>query len=176
MGIAGCSVGGNVAARRSRRRARRLTALRHNPRVSRLARLACLLCLSLAAAAGCDRDAPSRRPATMPGGTDGDAVAWRGLMACADCDGIDTWLELERMPGPRYRLVEVFVTGDGEVRFEERGDWRREGRVLILGADDGGERVFGVEADGRLSLLDAHGMRSAGAGRVLEPATPAPPP
>lgn len=112
----------------------------------------------------------------MPDGTDADALAWRGLMACADCEGIDTWLELERLRGPRYRLVEVFVTGEGEVRFEERGAWRREGRVLVLQADEGGERMFGMEEDGRLSLLDPRALGPAGAGRVLEPVTPHPPP
>jgi hypothetical protein len=143
-------------------------------------RLAWPLWLSLAIVAGCDGDTSSRRgahpPPSRPDAMDADGLAWRGLMACADCEGIDTLLELGRAGGARYRLVEVFVTADGEVRFEEQGEWRREGRVLFLLADGGGERVFGLEPDGRLSLLDARGLGPAGEGRVLEPVTPGPPP
>ena len=103
-------------------------------------------------------------------------LQWRGLLACADCEGIDTRLQLERADVPRYELVELFLVRGGEERFLERGRWSREGRLLRLQADDGAERVFAIEADGRLSMRDAGGAMPAGPGRTLDPVTPSPPP
>lgn len=97
-------------------------------------------------------------------------------MPCADCDGIDTLLEIGREPGPRYRLVEVFLADGGEVRFEEEGRWLRDGSRLRLFPDGGGERRFDMEPDGRLLSLEAQGESSDGPARVLEPVTPHAPP
>ena len=153
--------------------------LRHNRRVSIRPRLAWPLCLSLAVAGGCDGGAPVSppHPRLPPLATDDPGqLQWRGLLACADCEGIDTRLQLERADVPRYELVELFLVRGGEERFLERGRWSREGRLLRLQADDGAERVFAIEADGRLSMRDAGGAMPAGPGRTLDPVTPSPPP
>lgn len=141
-------------------------------------RLAWLLCLSLAVAAGCDGGAPasSSHPPLPPLAADASGeLRWRGLLACADCDGIDMQLHLVRDEAPQYELVELFLVRGGEERFHERGLWTREGRLLRLQADDGAERVFAIEADGRLSVRDPDGAIPAGPPRLLEPVTPYPP-
>lgn len=140
-------------------------------------RLAWPLCLSLAVAAGCDggAPAPSPHPPVPPLG-DGPSLQWRGLLACADCDGIDMQLQLQRADARRYELVELFLVRDGEERFLERGLWTREGQFLRLRADDGATRVFAIEADGRLSVRDPDGEMPDGPPRLLEPVTPGPPP
>jgi len=141
-------------------------------------RLAWLLCLSLAVAAGCDGGAPASSPhpslPPLAEGANGE-LRWRGLLACADCDGIDMQLRLVRDDAPQYELVELFLVRGGEERFHERGLWTREGRFLRLQADDGAERVFAIEADGRLSVRDPDGAVPDGAPRLLEPVTPHPP-
>lgn len=169
---------GNVAPTASRPRARAATALLHNRGVSIRSRLAWPLCLSLAVAAGCDGGAPSSpQPSPPPLAADpSTTLQWRGLLACADCDGIDMQLRLEGAAAARYELVELFLVRDGEERFLERGHWAREGRFLRLRADDGAERVFAIEADGRLSVRDPDGAMPQGAPGLLEPLTPGPPP
>lgn len=142
-------------------------------------RLAWPLCLSLAVAAGCDggTPAPSSHPPLPPlAGDPAGQLQWHGLLACADCDGIDMQLQLVRDDAPRYQLVELFLVRGGEERFQERGLWTRDGRFLRLRADDGAERVFAIEADGRLSVRDRDGEMPAGPPGLLEPVTPHPPP
>ena len=73
-------------------------------------------------------------------------------------------------------MVELFLAGGGEESFLERGLWTREGRFLRLQADDGAERVFAIEADGRLSLRERDGDFPAGPPRLLAPVTSPPPP
>ena len=175
---------GNVAGPASRPRARTAATLRHNRRVSIRTRLAWPLCLSLAVAGGCDGGALVPSPSASPShpgvpplaADDPGQLQWRGLLACADCEGIDMRLHLERADVPRYELVELFLVRGGEERFLERGRWSREGRLLRLQADDGAERVFAIEADGRLSMRDAGGAVPAGPGRTLDPITPSTPP
>ena len=137
------------------------------------------LCLSLAVAAGCDGAAPPSPQQPLPplAGNPSTTMQWRGLLACADCDGIDMTLQLHSADdAPRYELVELFLVRGGEERFVERGRWARDGRFLRLRADDGAERVFVIEADGRLSVRDRDGDFPAGVPRLLEPVTPHPPP
>ena len=98
-------------------------------------------------------------------------MQWRGLLACADCGGIDTQLQLQRADAPRYELVELFLVRGGVERFQERGLWSREGQFLRLQADDGAERVFAIEADGRLSVRERDGDLPAGPPRLLAPVT-----
>ena len=100
-------------------------------------------------------------------------LAWQGLLACADCDGIDTHLVLDRgVIPPRYELMETFLFDDDGERFREQGRWRREGQLLRLSADGGGQRVYAIEADGRLSLRGANGNAPPDGARLLEPVTP----
>ena len=140
-------------------------------------RLACPLWLSLAVA-GCDGAAPpSAQPSLPPpAGDPSTTLQWRGLLACADCEGIDMALRLQHADAQRYELVELFLVRGDEERFVERGRWAREGRFLRLRADDGAERVFAIEADGRLSVRERDGDFPAGEPRLLEPVTPHPPP
>lgn len=100
-------------------------------------------------------------------------LAWEGILACADCEGIETRLVLDREGSgqPRYQLLETFLADDGGERYREHGQWQREGRLLRLHADDGSERVFAIEIDGRLSLRDANGSEPPGAARLLTPVT-----
>ncbi|TWI01886.1 NlpE-like protein [Luteimonas cucumeris] len=90
-------------------------------------------------------------------------VAWQGMLACADCDGIDTSLSLDRRGGQRdYLLIESYLTEGGAERFVERGRWQANDDALIrLRAIDGGERVYALQADGRLQPRDTKGRRFA---------------
>lgn len=127
------------------------------------------------ALASCGESPPADPPrAYDPRGTDGQGtLAWQGLLACADCEGIDTRLVLDRDGmQARYQLLETFIAGDDGDRFSEQGQWRRDGRLLRLQSDDGGRRVYAIEADGRLSLRDADGEAPPGAARLLDPVTP----
>lgn len=87
-----------------------------------------------------------------------------------DREGIDPVLGSGNAP-PRYELLETFLANDGGERYREQGHWQREGRLLRLQADTGGERVFAIEPDGRLSLRDRKGGEPVGAARLLAPVT-----
>ena len=130
------------------------------------------------ALAGCgDRDAPSRgergTPRIEPGV--GEELAWQGMVACADCDGIDTRLRLRRGNGvvAQYELVEAFLVDEGAEYFHEQGRWRRDGRVLLLTASGGGERRYAIDPEGNLLILDRQGQL-VGDGHVLAPVGEAP--
>lgn len=128
-------------------------------------RIACLCLLSAALLAACGRDAPqsgASTPAQPP--FDGDGrIGWQGVLACADCDGIDTSLALNRTGEQRdYLLIETYLTRDGGERFVEQGRWRQQGDALIrLQAVDGGVRVYALQSDGRLQPRDGRGRHFA---------------
>ena len=143
-----------------------------------------MLLLATWAVAACgEMPAPDkqRRARSLPPFADSAGhLAWEGVLACADCEGIETRLLLEREGtdpilgsgiGPRYELLETFLADDGGERYREQGQWQRDGRLLRLQADTGGERVFAIEPDGRLSLRDGDGGEPAGAARLLAPVT-----
>ena len=127
-------------------------------------------------------DNQGRARSLPPIGASAGQLAWEGVLACADCEGIETRLVLDREAidpilgardaQPRYELLETFLAVDGGERYREQGQWQREGRLLRLHADAGGERVFAIERDGRLSLRDGNGDAPAGAARLLAPVTP----
>ncbi len=95
--------------------------------------------------------------------------AWAGVLPCADCEGIDVVLELQREAGAagRYRLVETYLGAADAVGFEIAGEWREEdcragevaGSCLML--LESGQRWF-RHADGSLQAVDAEG-------RALDP-------
>lgn len=120
-----------------------------------------LLAAAWLTACGRGGDAP---PPAMPLAQGDGAVGWRGLLDCADCDGIETSLALSRAGERRdYLLVETYLTEDGGERFIDRGIWRtQEAGLIRLRSEDGGERVFAVFADGRLQPRDGRGRRFAG--------------
>ena len=141
--------------------------------IPRFPSLSWLLAIALV---GCGDEA-ARPPADAPPGFATDApsqLAWQGVLACADCEGIDTRLTLDRADeASRYLLLETFLADDGGERFREQGHWRREGPLLRLQSDAGGVRVYAIEADGRLSPRDRRGREvQAGEARLLAPVTP----
>ena len=143
-----------------------------------LATLAVVACGEMPAP---DTQGPTSRAHSPPFAGSTGQLAWEGVLACADCEGIEVRLVLDRegidpvLGGghaqPRYELLETFLADDGGERYREQGQWQREGRLLRLQADAGGERVFAIEPDGRLSLRDGKGGQPVGAARLLEPVT-----
>ena len=113
----------------------------------------------------------SRAPAPAPDafGT-GEVLVWQGVVACADCAGIDTRLRLQRGSGAaaQYQLVEAFLDDRGAEYFREEGRWERQGPILTLHAQTGGVRRYRIEADGALVAADRAGDE-AGDGRSLAP-------
>jgi len=139
-----------------------------------LPRLSAFILLSAALAAalvGCtgrgeSSDAPADAPteaglAALPEDFEG---AWAGVLPCADCEGIDVELELQRESGAagRYRLVETYLGAVDAVGFEIAGEWREDpcrvgeiaGSCLML--LESGQRWF-RHADGSLQAVDAEG-------------------
>jgi uncharacterized lipoprotein NlpE involved in copper resistance len=128
------------------------------------------------ALAGCLRggessDAPAEAPAddglaALPEDFEG---AWAGVLPCADCEGIDVELELQREAGAagRYRLVETYLGAPDAAGFEIAGEWGEDdcrvgevaGSCLVL--LESGQRWF-RHADGSLQAVDAEG-------RALDP-------
>jgi hypothetical protein len=153
----------------------RAHAARQNGRMVAIPRLRSIFLPLLAAAVlaacndeGAQRDAPTARFESP------DAeLSWQGVLACADCDGIDTRLRLQRGNGvvAQYELVEAYLDGEGAEYFHEAGRWRRDGRILRLQATSGGERLYAIDGTGNLVVVDRRG-NAAGPGRVLSPAGP----
>lgn len=113
----------------------------------------CLLFLALWLT-GCSREVTPAVP-ILPG--DGQ-IAWQGLLACVDCEGIQTQLVLVRSGAQRdYTLTETYLAQDGGARFSQSGHWQRERELLRLRGDSGDMRVYALLADGRLQPRDAHG-------------------
>lgn len=112
--------------------------------------------------AACDREAPPVPPAAMPLAAGDGSLGWRGVLGCADCDGIDTSLALSRMGEQRdYFLVETYLTQAGGERFVDQGIWRPQDGLIRLQSADGSQRVYAVQNDGRLQPRDGRGRRFA---------------
>jgi copper homeostasis protein (lipoprotein) len=129
--------------------------------------------------AGCGREdagdarlpGPDGELAGTPAGTDADEDAaafertWLGVLPCADCDGIQTRLQLLSGPGgARYVLEETYLGGPGDNRFVQEGAWREEATAIngepaeVYRLDpDGPGRWFWVQPDGALEMLEAEG-------------------
>ncbi len=108
--------------------------------------------------AGCDlRRAPG--DADLPGLVSGDAaLEWRGMRSCADCDGIETVLVLERAGGTqRFELIETYLAMPDSARFADTGAWSLDGQAVRLYADDGAQRHYALLRGGRLQPGDAEG-------------------
>jgi len=144
--------------------------LLHNRRVHRIARFRWSLACAVAALLCACGDAP-RPPAQAPDAFGTDAVlVWQGVVACADCAGIDTRLRLQHGTGAaaQYQLVEAFLDETGAEYFREEGRWERQGAILTLHAQAGGARRYRIEGDGALVAVDRAGD-AAGEGRSLAP-------
>jgi copper homeostasis protein (lipoprotein) len=109
--------------------------------------------------------------ATLPLASADGRIEWRGAMPCADCDGIETVLVLERAGDDRrYELVETFHATDGGARFAEVGDWRMQDAVVDLAGDEGSRRHYAVLDNGALQPRDTAGRAFDAAGAdVLMP-------
>ncbi|WP_460456873.1 copper resistance protein NlpE [Arenimonas alkanexedens] len=140
------------------------------------ARPACaaLFLVALMAGVGCAREDggdEARQAVPTESASDAQKVdrTWLGVLPCADCDGIETRLQLRTDPdGGRYLLEETYLGGPGQNRFVQEGDWREESTV-IDGADavvyridpEGAGRWFWLQDDGGLEMLDSEAQPSA---------------
>ena len=137
-----------------------------------------LLSAALLALAGCGRDGASDAPSSDRAAADTAATpaeadaedfdrTWLGVLPCADCDGIQTRLQLQRDGGAQtYELEETYLGAEGEAVFTQAGEWveeDRDGVSFHLDPDSPGGRRYALRADGSLDLLD-------GRGAPLEPA------
>lgn len=115
-------------------------------------------------ATGCDGGGDAvgnRSPAAAQLEMDG-RIEWQAVLACADCDGIETALVLNRSGDQRdYTLTETFLADDGGDRFVEQGRWLREDELIRLQSTGKGLRVFALLPDGRLEPRDHRGRRFA---------------
>ncbi|MEP6634519.1 MAG: copper resistance protein NlpE N-terminal domain-containing protein [Luteimonas sp.] len=140
-------------------------------RLSAPAPLACFAAV-LACLTACDANAPLAPP--LPQIERGDGrIAWQGALACADCDGIDTQLVLERAGNVRsYALTETFRSTDGGAQFAESGRWQRVGDLIRMQGDGGSLRAYALMPDGSLQPRDPRGRRFPDReGDVLLPVT-----
>jgi copper homeostasis protein (lipoprotein) len=129
---------------------------------------------SLLALAACDREAtPADRgrdadvaaapgDAGAPAGEEMFERTWLGVLPCADCDGIQTRLELVREGDRRtYRLEETYLGADGDAVFSQQGEWVQEGEGegarLRLDPGTPAGRRFVQREDGALDQLDGRG-------------------
>jgi hypothetical protein len=145
--------------------------LLHNRRVHRTPRFHWILACAVAAlvcACGDSARAPPRASDTF--GPDA-VLVWQGVVACADCAGIDTRLSLQQGSdaSARYQLVEAFLDEGGAEYFREEGRWERRGTLLTLHAQSGGVRRYRIANDGALVAAD-HAGDEAGQGQSLAPA------
>jgi len=140
-----------------------LIRVRHNQRMTLSLRTS-LIALAVLLAAGCndgDNGRGGASPAAAQLENDG-RIEWQAVLACADCDGIETALVLNRAGDQRdYTLTETFIANDGGDRFVEQGLWQREEGFIRLQTANEGVRVFALLPDGRLEPRDRRGRRFA---------------
>lgn len=120
--------------------------------------------------AACGRGEPPA-DAPLPLIEQGDGrVEWRGMLPCADCDGIETLLVLERRgEAHRFDLMETFLAEEGGARFADTGQWQMEGARLSLEGEGGAARHYALLPDGRLQPRDARGRAFRLRGDFLVP-------
>lgn len=83
------------------------------------------------------------------------AQSFQGVLPCADCQGVDTSLFLEK--DGTFVLKEVYRgTRDGDQAFAEYGSWQRTADKLVLTGTDGSKRYFRPKGND-LNMLDASG-------------------
>lgn len=113
---------------------------------------------------GCDGIPQSDAPPPQLAQAEGE-LAWQGLRACADCDGIESMLTLRWSGDAReYMLVETYLASGGGMRFEDDGDWRHRGDLILLDGKDGARRAYLLLDDGRLQARHLDGAAFGGDG------------
>lgn len=88
------------------------------------------------------------------------AGVYKGVLPCADCEGIETRVSLQQDAG--FERTTRYL-GRGDRVFSERGrfEWDAEGRRVLTRADDGATQWYQV-GEGRLFHLDRNGQRIGG--------------
>ncbi|NLA68460.1 MAG: copper resistance protein NlpE [Gammaproteobacteria bacterium] len=139
-----------------------------------MARIRATLIVPLAAALVACTAGDGAPGAARDPGAGGDALEWQGRMPCADCEAIDTRLVLEQRGSERlYELVEVYLSVDGDVSFEESGEWRLDHAMLSLEPEGGGIRRYALVHGGALQARDLRGRTLPGRERgLLQPVQP----
>ncbi|ATA25023.1 copper homeostasis/adhesion lipoprotein NlpE [Brenneria goodwinii] len=84
------------------------------------------------------------------------AQSYRGILPCADCEGIDTSLFLEK-DGTFILREHYQTTREGTNTFAEYGQWRRTADKLVLTNSRGEKRYF-RPSDNDLEMLDQQGV------------------
>lgn len=84
------------------------------------------------------------------------AQSYRGVLACADCGGIDTSLFLEK-DGTFVLREQYQTTREGNNTFASYGQWRRTADKLVLTESSGEKRYF-RPVDNSLEMLDQQGL------------------
>lgn len=126
-----------------------------------MTRLLACLCPALLAIASCSNPAPPSQAARAIAPTVGDdQIEWQGVLACSDCDGIQTDLLLQHAHGDRrYVLTEIYLADSRRQLFTEHGHWERIAGLLQLRGDTASVRVYALLPDGSLQPRDSHGQR-----------------
>ncbi|MWL75254.1 copper homeostasis/adhesion lipoprotein NlpE, partial [Escherichia coli] len=80
--------------------------------------------------------------------------SWRGVLPCADCEGIETSLFLEKdgtwVMNQRYQGAKEPAT------FASYGNWARTAEKLVLTDNEGEKHYFRAKGEG-LEMLDTEG-------------------
>jgi Uncharacterized lipoprotein NlpE involved in copper resistance, COG3015 len=77
--------------------------------------------------------------------------SWRGVLPCADCEGIETSLFLEK--DGSWVMNQRYLGGKGPVAFGSYGNWARTADKLILTDTQGEKTWFRAKGDA-LEMLD----------------------
>lgn len=84
------------------------------------------------------------------------AQSYRGILPCADCEGIETSLFLSK--DGTFILRENYQTSrEGTTAFAEYGQWRRTADKLVLTDSSGNKRYFRPQGND-LEMLDQEGL------------------
>lgn len=111
-------------------------------------------------------DAPVVAPAPPDAHSAADSLDWpgyyHGIVPCASCPGIETWLRLDEVGGTvRYELVESYLEeANGLAVSEGEARWDDSGNVLQLAGEDEG-RVLAVSEDHVVFLGEDAGPANA---------------
>lgn len=80
--------------------------------------------------------------------------SYRGVVPCADCDGIEISLFLEK-DGTWVRTLR-YLGGEGAGNYSDYGTWERTAEKLVL-TDSKGEKTWFKPHDDTLEMLDING-------------------